>query len=410
MRRLLLLFGTGAFFLLVAPDLVPVAAQQRDPLTVQKALEMADQRNLDLMAARTRRALTPARLQIAKQRPNPTLSFENTRDTPHQLLTLEQPLEFGFKRQRRIEQATEEVELTNVEIAAIAWQVRCDTREAYYRLAQARAESALLAKIQGLAERLKEIAQQRFEAGAIAHVEVLRAEAEIARAQAELQLARESEKIALSQLNTLLNQPAATSWQLAGSLEDMLPPVSLEAATQRAYDLNPDLKHLAQERKVELSRMGVLKSERIPTPSLMFGSAINAPGEFRMGGHGALSLTLPLFARNQGEIAESLVNQRILESRMVAARRATAGTVERAYLELTALEMQVDIYRQKLLPLARQLETLAEESYQAGKSDILFVLDAQRNVHEVEHNYLNTLAAQHSAYGALEQAVGGPLE
>lgn len=190
----------------------------------------------------------------------------------------------------------------------------------------------------------------------------------------------------------------------------MLPPVSLEAAVQRAYDLNPDLKHLAQERKVEMSRMGVLKSERIPTPSLQFGSAFNAPGEFRLGGHGALSLTLPLFTRNQGEIAESLVNQRILESRIVAAKRATAGSVERAHLQLTALEMQVDIYRRNLLPTVRQLAALAEESYRAGKADILFVLDARRNVYEVEHNYLNTLAAQQSAYGSLELAVGGPLE
>ena len=404
-------FSIALTALLLVTTAIPRAAgQQRDPLTLQKALEMADQRNLDLLAARQRRALTPARLQIAKQRPNPTFSFSASRDTPHQGLAFEQPLEFRFQRQRRIEQATEEGGLTELEIAALAWQVRCNTREAYYGVAQARAESALQARMQGLAERLRDIARERFEAGAVAQVEVLRAEAEVAKAQAELLLARESQKIALSQLNALLNQPASTTWELAGSLEDMLPPVSLEAAIQRAYDLNPELKHLAQERKVEQSRLGVLKAQRYPAPSVGFGTDFNAPEEFRLGGRGQLSLVLPLFTRNQGEIAESLVNQRVLESRITAAKRATAGAVERAHLQLMALEVQVDIYRQKLLPSVRHLETLAEESYRAGKSDILFVLDAQRNVQEVEHNCLNTLAAQQNAYVSLEQAVGGTLQ
>lgn len=404
-------FSFVSFALLLITTAIPRAAgQQRDPLTLQKALEMADQRNLDLLAARQRRALTPARLQIAKQRPNPTLSFSASRDSPHQGLAFEQPLEFRFQRQRRIEQATEEGGLTELEIAALAWQVRCNTRQAYYAVAQARAESALQARMQGLAERLRDIAKERFEAGAVAQVEVFRAEAEVTKAQAELLLARESEKIALSQLNALLNQPASTTWELAGALEDMLPPVSLEAAVQRAYDLNPELKHLAQERKVEQSHLGVLKAERYPAPTVGFGTDFNAPEEFRLGGRGQISLVLPLFTRNQGEIAESLVNQRVLESKIAATRRATAGAVERAYLQLMALEMQVDIYRQRLLPSVRQLEGLAEESYRAGKSDILFVLDAQRNVHEVEHNYLNTLAAQQNAYVGLEEAVGGTLE
>jgi cobalt-zinc-cadmium efflux system outer membrane protein len=411
MRRILFLPWTFAALVLLTPAMPPLAAQQSGTLSLQKALEMAEQRNLGLLSARTRRALLPARLQIARQRPNPTVSFGAARDTPHQSLAFEQPLEFGFLRQRRLEQAQDEAGLTELEIAAIAWQVRSSTRGAYYGVVQARAETALLVKVQqGLAERLRDIAKGRFEAGVVAQLEVLRAEADVTKAQAEVQLARESEKTALSQLNALLNQPGLTSWELTGSLEDVLPPVSLDAAIQRAYDLNPDLKHLAQERKVEQSHLGLLKAERYPAPSLQFGADFNAPQEFRLGARGQVSLVLPLFSRNQGEIAESLANQRVLESKIAAARRATAANVEKAYIQLMALERQVEIYRQKLLPSARQLEALAEESYRAGKSDILFVLDAHRNVQEAEHNYLTTLAAQQSAYGNLEEAVGGPLE
>ena len=123
---------------------------------------MADQGNLDLVAARQRLAQAQARIQIARQRPNPSLTFETTRDAPHQSLSWDQPLELGFKRQYRIDLARQEGELTDVEISALAREVRRHTREAYYRVAQARAEAELLARVQKLAERLRQIAQEQI--------------------------------------------------------------------------------------------------------------------------------------------------------------------------------------------------------------------------------------------------------
>ena len=53
---------------------------------------------------------------------------------------------------------------------------------------------------------------------------------------------------------------------------------------------------------------------------------------------------------------------------------------------------------------------MSEESYRAGKTDILSVLDAQRNVQDVERQYLQSLFALQSAYAALEETVGAPLQ
>lgn len=402
--RMLLVLAVGS------PLVAPGQARQPARLTLLRALEMADQGNLDLMAARQRRAQALARIQIARQRPNPTLTFENTHDAPHQSLSWEQPLELGFKRQYRIEVARQEGELTNLEISALAREVRRNTREAYYRVAQARAEAEFEARVQKLAERLRQIAQERYEAGAVAQLEVLRAEADVSRAQAEFEIAQQRQKVSLSRLNALLNQPASQVWELAGSLEDPLPGIAMDEVLQKAYAMNPELQRLAQEQKVEQSRLSLLKAERLPDLNVGFGAVLNAPPEFQAGGRAQLSLVLPLFSRNQGEIAESRATQRVLEFQTLAARRTVAGSVERAYFELEALKTQVGIYREKLLPTAHRLEGLAEESYRAGKTDILFVLDAQRNVQEVERNYLASLSALQSAFGALEESAGGPLE
>jgi cobalt-zinc-cadmium efflux system outer membrane protein len=61
------------------------------------------------------------------------------------------------------------------------------------------------------------------------------------------------------------------------------------------------------------------------------------------------------------------------------------------------------------LPAGRHLESLAEDSYKAGKSDILSVLDAQRDVQQLEGDYLDNLFAFQSAFAELEEAVGEPL-
>jgi cobalt-zinc-cadmium efflux system outer membrane protein len=199
-------------------------------------------------------------------------------------------------------------------------------------------------------------------------------------------------------------------WGLAGTLEDALPAFSLAQLIERAYGSNGELQHLAQEQKVEQSRRGLLRAQRIPNLDLQYGLDFNSPRDFRVGPRSQLALMLPLFTRNQGEIAQSFANQRVLEAEATATKRSVTGRVGAAYLDWQAQQTQVEIYRQTLLPAARKLEGMAEESYRAGKANILVVLDAQRNVQEVERNYQQSLLALQNAFAALEEVVGTPLE
>lgn len=385
-------------------------AQQPARLTLQSALDLAEKQNLDLVAVRQRRAVALAGVRIAKQRPNPTVAFTALRDEPHEGLFFNQPLELGSKRQRRIEVARQEGVLTELDIAAWARQVRRNVRQAYYSAVFARAESERRGQVLKLAQRLKQIAQERYEAGAVAQLEVIQAQLEVSRAEADYRVAQQQEKVALSQLNALLNEPARTAWDLAGSLEDMPLRWELADLIQRAEDANPELQRLGQEQKVEESRRALLKAERIPNLEIEAGTDFNSPHDFRVGPRSQLLLTLPIFSRNQGEIAQSLANQRVLGAESAAAKRAVAGRVEAGYFDLSARLAQVEIYRQTLLPSAHGLESLAEESYRAGKSNILTVLDAQRNVQEVERDYLDSLFAVQTAFAGLEETVGTPLD
>lgn len=386
------------------------AGQAAARLTLRSALELADKQNLDLAAARRRRAVALAGIQIARQRPNPSVSFGAVRDTPHESLFFTQPLELGSKRQRRIEVARQEGVLTEAEIAVLARQLRRSTREAFYRAALTRSDTERLAGVLKLTQRLKQIAQDRFEAGDVAQLEVIQADLEASRAQADFEVAQQRERVSMSQVNALLNEPASTAWELAGGLSDAFPDISQDELFRRAANSNPELLRLLQEQKVEQSRRELLKAERIPNLDLEFGADFNSPPDFRTGPRGQVTLELPLFTRNQGQIAQSVASEQVFANEATATARAIQGRIDAGYLDFKAQQTQVTLYRDRLLPVARQAESLAEESYRAGKVGILAVIAAQRDVQEADRTYLDSLFTLQSLFAALEETVGEPLD
>jgi cobalt-zinc-cadmium efflux system outer membrane protein len=384
--------------------------QQPPRLTVQEALDLADKQNLDLAAARRQRAVALAGIRIARQIPNPSANFTALRDEPHEGLFFDQPVEIGGKRGRRIDVARQEGALTELEIAALARQVRRSTREAYYAVAYARAESERLARVVEVAKRLAQIAEDRFKTGDVAQLEVIQTGLEVSRAEADLQVARQREKVSMSQLNALLNESASKAWELAGTLEDNTPTPRLDDLISRAYQSNPDLQHLGGEKKVEESHRSLLKAERIPDLNLEAGVDFNSPHDFRYGPRGQISIGLPVFTRNQGEIAQSLANERVLEAETAATERSVSARVEAGFYDLEAQRTQVQLYRDRLLPVARQLENMAEESYRAGKTNILTAIEAQQAVQSVESSYLQSLEQLQNLYAGMEETVGGAVD
>jgi cobalt-zinc-cadmium efflux system outer membrane protein len=386
-------------------------------LSLTDAITLADKQNLDLAAARAQRAVADAGVRAAGERPNPTLSVGASRDAPHENVLIDQPLEIGPKRSRRIEVARQEIALTETDIETMEKQVRRSVREAYFALAHARAATAQQDDIVKLADRLLDISKSRFNAGDIPKLEVTQSELESARAHADYQVALEEEKVALSGLNATLNEPPESDWDL-GDPFVVLPSVpALDDLVSRARGSNSEIAKINQQMKLERSRQELLKAQRVPNLGIQVGADLNAPGGpgmntggYEVGARGQLSMEIPIFSRNQGEIAQSTANTRALEDALAAARRAADAKIESAYLELQARQTQAQLYRDTILPSSRQLEEMSEESYRAGKANILTVLATQRDVQQGERDYLDSLLAVQSAFSQLEEAVGAPLD
>ncbi|HUK31914.1 MAG TPA: TolC family protein [Candidatus Acidoferrum sp.] len=379
-------------------------------LTLQEALSLADRQNLDIAAARLKKMVSLAGITIAGERPNPTVSFGATRDTPHESLFFDLPVELGGKRSTRIEQARQEVSLTDIEISTVSRQVRHDVRNAFFAAALGASTVHQQQKLVDLATRLRDIAKSRFDAGDVPQLEVMQADLELSRAQADLEVARQEARVAFGKLAALLNEPAGTTWELVTPLDSMPEQVGLQDLVSRATAANPELQHLAQELKVEQAREKVFRAERVPDVTLEGGADFNSPPDFQVGARGQVTVGVPVFTRMQGELAQSAATQKLIEGETLATQRSVAGDVETAFNEFNARLTEVRLYRDTVIPAGRKLEDLAEQSYSAGKTSILAVLDAQRNVQQNERDYLQSLYELQQAFAELEQIVGVPLD
>jgi cobalt-zinc-cadmium efflux system outer membrane protein len=400
-----------AVVLVMAGGAAHAAAQASSPpLTYRAALELATQRNLSLEAARRQRAIREAQVKAAGQIENPTVLFEASRDVPHEVLSLEVPIGFGIKRARRIDLAKEELTLADVDLQTELRTLRRNLREGYYGLLAADDAVRIAGEIVAVVERSKQVAQARFDEGAAPKLDVMTADLGVARARADLELARSARLKAQSDLNAVLNQPPATPIELADTLSDLPAIPSFEAAMALASTSNPDLVTAERELAIEQRRTDVLRAERWPTPTFTFGGVFDAPGEYKAGAMGGVSIGLPLFSRNQGEIAQSQATITQIRIKHDAALRMVESGVFGAVAVVDAQRKQVQSYRDTLVPTATAILDLAEESYRLGRSSVLSVLEAQRSYRDVSREYLQSLLDLQMAIADLEEIIGASLQ
>jgi outer membrane protein, heavy metal efflux system len=383
---------------------------QQPALDLRGALSAAEAGNLELRAARQQRALAISGLITARQLPNPVIGFTAARDTPHEGLSLDIPVELGGKRSKRIAVAKEEQKSTEIDIAVLSRQVRARTRDAFYRALSAREETAQAKTALDLSTRTRDLAQQRFEAGDVAQLEVLQAEVELARSSADYETTAQAQRGADVALAALLNRGLEGSLSLQGQLLDIPPVPTLQAVTDQATQTSGDLLKTAQDLKTEERRLELAKAQRVPNVDLSGGSDFNSPPDFRVGGKGGISVTVPLFNRGQGEIALSTARLELLRLTLASQRINVSAQVMAAYFDYAAKAHQVQQYRDRVLPESIRLEHMAEDSYQSGKTNLLTLLDAQRRLNDVQKAYLDSLFAAQSSFAALEENVGAPLD
>ncbi len=396
---------------LVACVLLPLpGTAKQSGLDLRGALTTAQAANLELRAARQQRALALAGITTAGVLPNPVFSFVAAKDTPHEGITLDIPVELGGKRGKRLAVANEEQKSVEIDLSILERQVRRRTRQAFYQAVAAQAQTQQAKIALDLVTRTRDMVQQRYETGDVAQLDVIQAEVEVAKATADYETTAQAQRSAEVLLAGLLNRPLNSPVVISGRLDEVPPAPTLDAIIAQALQSNADLMKSTQDLKTEEKRLALAKSQRIPNIDLQPGLDFNSPPEFKEGGRGGFAITIPLFNHGQGEIALSNAKLGLLRLTIESQRLNASAQVAAAYFDYAAKQHQALQYREKILPQNERLLSMAEDSYQSGKTSLLTLIDAQRKLNDVRKAYLDSLFAAQSSFAAMEEVVGASLD
>jgi len=119
-----------------------------------------------------------------------------------------------------------------------------------------------------------------------------------------------------------------------------------------------------------------------------------------------LSIPLPLFDRNQGNLLEALRRADKARDELAATEVRLSTEIAQAHERLKALSLEVGTLQKEILPGAQSAYEAASKGYELGKFSFLEVLDAQRTFFQARSQYLRALADAHRAAADIDRVLG----
>jgi outer membrane protein, heavy metal efflux system len=394
-----------------------------EPLTINQAISEAIDKNLDLIAERYSVPIAQARVLTARLRPNPIFSLEashlNYPITPgfnnshaggpnEFAIRTDFILERGAKRDRRIEVAEATRSVAELQLLNAIRTIVLNVEKAFVDVLEAKANLALAQDSLKSFDEIVTINTVRVKNGDLAEVELIRSQVAqlqfqntVRKAELKTQTARAGLQILLGRgINERLVDPS-------GEMRRDEVTLDLEALRQRAFAERPDL--LAQKRDQIRSQAELRLQLALGKVDYTIGSEYRrqqGPASFANTVGFFFTSNLPVFNRNQGEIARADQEQKQSESKIRAVEATVQNDVQIAYLEYTNASATLSRVESALLQRAKDVRQISEYSYRRGEATFLEFLDAERAYNETVGTYNEARADfARSRYG-IDAAIG----
>ncbi|MFS0754300.1 TolC family protein [Noviherbaspirillum sp. 1P10PC] len=382
-----------------------------EALSLEAALDLAYSANPDIAVARREvQAMEGAILQ-AQTIPNPEVatSIEDTKqETRTTTFQLSQPLELGGKRAARVTAAQRGYDTAMLELQGKQAEVRAAVVSAFYDVVTAQERFRLAQATTELAKRATEIASKRVLAGKVSPVEETKARVaesgvrvELAQAASELQASRK-------RLGAMWGS-ADPYFDFAVNQFETLPSLPGVDELKQGLHQAPSLRRARMEvdRRQALARVELTR--RVPDLTISLG----VKRDEQLGRNQAIvgvSIPLPLFNRNQGNVLEAMRRTDKARDELTATEVRLNSELGQAYDRLNASRLEVGLLRQEILPGAQSAYDATTKGYELGKFNFLDVLDAQRTFFQARSQYLRALAETHRSAAEIDRIVGIPFE
>jgi len=388
-------------------------------ISLDDAIQMALQHNHTLQAARTTILQSQAEETTANLRPNPVIMgdsqflpvFQPSQFSPDYLdntaqfdLGVSYLFERGQKRQHRLQAAKGQT-------AVIRSQVADNERSLAFNVASLfinveLAESAMELATQDLKsfKETVDITEARYKAGDIGEDDLLKIKLQMLQFQTDLSAAQLARVQGLSDLRQLLGyESIGADYDVAGAFDYQPVSGNLDDFQAKALLNRPDLQaaRLAVSAATSQHELQQAIGKRDVTGQVSY-THLGYINDVSLFGQ----IQLPIFDRNQGEIARAgyAITQAQEQEKFAGGQVLT--DVRDAFENLRSNDLIVALYRSGYLNDAQQSRDISEYAYKHGAASLLDFLDAERSYRATQLGYRQSLASYLLALEQLRDAVG----
>jgi cobalt-zinc-cadmium efflux system outer membrane protein len=396
-------------------------AQTQGPvkITLDDAIQLALQHNHTLIATRTTIQQSEAQEITANLRPDPVLlgdaqflpifnpsQFDSDYlDNAAQFdIGLSYLFERGKKRQHRLQAAKDATAVTTSQVTDSERNLTFQVASQYINAELAESTLDLAQQDLKSFQNSVDISQERYRAGDISEDDYLKIHLQLLQFQTDASQAQLAKIQALSDLRQLLGyESVPADYDVAGPFDYLPLNAKLEDLQAKALVTRPDLRAAQQGVTAANSQYELAKAngKRDVTGQVNYTHVADLSTASLFG-----QVQLPIFDRNQGEIARTHIVITQAQEQEKAASNQVLTDVEDAYEGLRTNDQVVQLYRSGYLDEAQQDRDISQYAYQRGAASLLDYLDAERSYRATQLAYRQSLASYLTALEQLREAVG----
>jgi cobalt-zinc-cadmium efflux system outer membrane protein len=399
---------------LIAALAVPLAsgleAQETQVVSLDDALRMFAEDNLELRIARSRFDQSVGLARQAGAWPNPTLSATHeplsgdAGSYSETYLTASQRLELSGSRGARSEAAARRRDSAHFLLRSDSLRLAFEVKRTYVEAVAAQALHSVVERVVGVFRAASRSANERYEAGDISLYALRRIAIE--RARYETRLAETEIDVGSTQRSlALLVAPSRAGARLVARPFSTDAPPAVPTLGVATVERRPEMAAAHADVAAAAAESRLMRAERLPDVTASGGFKRQSDG--RRGAFLGLSAPLPLFDRGSGAVEAAEAGLRAAQERLALTRGGLENDVLRATETYRTL-----IGRSALLAGESQGEggdllDIALVAYEEGAMELVELLDAAEALLEARSDEARLRAALWIAYFDLERALGG---
>lgn len=337
-------------------------------------------------------------------------SIDSNAVDPAPQIDLSQKLPFPGKLRLRGQAALAEAEAMAQDHAAV--ELRLATMASLlfddYYLASRALE--INAEHIALLEEFQRIATARYETGEASQQDPIQAEVELTHALHRDLVLGTNRRITIEQINALLHRG------MGAALPPAPPRMAIPASdhhgedaamlTERALEDRPELAAADARIEAEASRVDLARREYFPDVTVLGSYNRRMPREDVQGFVG-VQLAVPIqIGRRRGALEEARARLEQARSRRRALEDEVRLSVQTGADRLAESRHVVRLFRDRLVPAAEDQISAARSGFETGRNSFLALIDAQRNLRNVELGYEQALADLGHRRAELDRSLG----